>query len=93
MKLELERDILLNGIQTVQNVISSKAALPILSHLLIETQEEQLKLTATDLDIGISCVINAKIQEQGAITVPAKRFSDIVKELPMGAVDITTKKK
>jgi DNA polymerase-3 subunit beta len=92
MKFKAEKDVLISGIQTVQNVISAKSALPILSNILIESQQDGLRLTATDLDIGISCVIPVDIQEAGAITVPAKRFSDIIKELPMDSVNITTKK-
>ncbi|MDD5027665.1 MAG: DNA polymerase III subunit beta, partial [Candidatus Omnitrophica bacterium] len=92
MKFKVEKDILLSGIQTVQNFITAKATLPILSNILIETQQNNLRLTATDLDIGISCVIPVDIQEQGAITLPAKRFSDIIKELPAHVVSITTKK-
>jgi len=92
MKLAIEKDILLNGIQTVHNIITSKAALPILSNILLETQQDKLRLTATDLDVGISCVIPVDIQEQGAITIPAKRFNDIIKELPSRNVNITTKK-
>ena len=92
MKLRIAKDILLNGIQTVQNIITTKAALPILSNILIETQQEGLRLTATDLDVGITCVIPVEVQEAGAITVPAKRFSDIIKELPADSINITTKK-
>ncbi|MCX5695908.1 MAG: DNA polymerase III subunit beta [Candidatus Omnitrophica bacterium] len=92
MKLKVDKSILLGGIQTVQNVIITKATLPILSNILIEAQSSSLRLTATDLDIGISCVIPVDVQEQGAITLPAKRFSDIIKELPADSVTITTKK-
>lgn len=92
MKFKVGKDILLNGIQTVQNVIVAKAALPILSNILIETLPGKIRLTTTDLDIGISCVIPVDIQEEGAITLPAKRFSDIIKELPINSVSITTKK-
>ncbi|MFA5063047.1 MAG: DNA polymerase III subunit beta [Candidatus Omnitrophota bacterium] len=92
MKFKVAKDVLLSGIQTVQNVITTKATLPILSNILIETQQGSLRLTATDLDIGISCVIPVDIQEQGAITIPAKRFSDIIKELPIDGVSVTTKK-
>jgi len=92
MKFKVDKDVLLGGIQTVQNVIIAKATLPILSNVLLETQGDNLRLTATDLDIGISCVIPVNIQEQGAITLPAKRFSDIIKELPVDNINITTKK-
>ena len=92
MKFKVGKSSLVIAIQTVQNVITSKSALPILSNILIETQQEAIRLTATDLDIGITCVIPVDIQEQGAITIPAKRFSDIVKEFPVDIVNITTKK-
>ena len=92
MRLETQKEVLLNGIQIVQNVITPKAALPILSHILIETQQNGLRLTATDLGVGISCVIPVDIQEQGAITIPAKRFGDIIRELPGDKVSINTKK-
>ncbi len=92
MKIEVEKNTLLGGIQKVQNVISSKSTLPILSNILIEAQQGKLKLTATDLDIGISCSIPVDIQEPGIITIPAKRFGDIVKELPDDSVSINTKK-
>ncbi|MDI6605577.1 MAG: DNA polymerase III subunit beta [Candidatus Omnitrophota bacterium] len=92
MKVSVEREVLLNGIQTVQNIITAKSALPILLNILIETQQDTIRLTATDLDIGINCVIPVDVQEAGAITVPAKRFSDIIKELPSNIINLTTKK-
>lgn len=92
MKFKVEKSRLITAIQTVQNVITTKSALPILSNILIEAQNDNLKLTATDLDIGITCVIPVDIQEAGAITIPAKRFSDIVKEFPVEMVNISTKK-
>jgi DNA polymerase-3 subunit beta len=92
MKFKTEKGALLNGIQTVQNVITTKTALPILSNILIEAQQGNLRLTATDLDVGISCVVPVDSQEVGAITVPAKRFSDIIKELPAENVTVTAKK-
>lgn len=92
MKIKTSKDELLNGIQVVQNVVSQKAALPILSNILIEAQHNILKLNGTDLDIGISCEIPVETLEEGAITVPAKRFSDIIRELPPGEIVISTKK-
>lgn len=92
MKFKVDKDILLKGIETIQNVISTKATLPILSNFLIETQKDTLKLTATDLNIGITCVIPVEIIEQGCITLPAKRFSSIIRELPDALVEINTKK-
>jgi DNA polymerase-3 subunit beta len=92
MKIKITKEGLLNGIQTVQNVVSSKATLPILSNMLIESRAGKMKFNATDLDVGISCEIPVETMEEGAITIPAKRFSDIARELPEGDVFITVKK-
>lgn len=92
MKFKVTKENLLHGIQKVQNVVSNKITLPILSNILIETKNNILQLNATDLDIGISCEIPVETIEEGAITVPAKRFSDIIKELPSGDISINTKK-
>ncbi|MCM8795601.1 MAG: DNA polymerase III subunit beta [Candidatus Omnitrophica bacterium] len=92
MKIKINKDVLIEGIQKVQGVITSKTTLPILSNVLIETQQDNLRLISTDLDLGITCVIPAEIQEPGAITVPAKRFSEIIKELPQDNITINTKK-
>lgn len=92
MKFVVNRGVLLNGIQTIQNVITTKTVLPILSNVLIETQPNGLGLTATDLDIGVNCAIPVNTQETGAITVPAKRFGDIIKELSGDEITISTKK-
>ncbi len=82
MKFNITKDLLLKGIQEVQSAISTKASLPILSNMLIEATEDHLILTTTDLDIGITSRIAVKPQVVGAITIPAKKFSDIIKELP-----------
>jgi DNA polymerase-3 subunit beta len=92
MKIQVKKDYLQKSIQVVQNIITPKNVLPILSNILIETSKNKLKLTATDLDVGISILLDADVQEQGAITLPAKRLSDIIRELPDGEVSITVKK-
>jgi DNA polymerase-3 subunit beta len=92
MKIQITKDILQKGIQTVQNIITPKSVLPILSNILIETTKNKVKLTATDLDIGISMLLDAQIQDQGAITIPAKRLGDIIKELPEGEIELSVKK-
>lgn len=92
MKFKVERKVLCEGIQAVQNIITAKSTLPILSNILLETYQDKIRLTATDLDVGITCVIPVDIQEAGAITVPAKRFGDIIRELPSDSISITTKK-
>lgn len=92
MKITLSKDRLLSAIQTVQNVVSTKTTLPILSNMLIEADKDCMKFNTTDLDIGISCEREGTVDESGAITIPAKRFADIVRELPQGDVKISVKK-
>lgn len=92
MRITIEKDVLLESVQSVIGAVTTKNTLPILSNFLIETGKENIKLTATDLDIGITAFVKAKTEEQGAATVPAKRFAEIIKELPQGSVKITTKK-
>ncbi len=92
MKIKTEKEPLSKAIQAFQNIISTKATLPILSNFLIETQKDKIHMVATDLDVGISLNLPVEIIEEGSITVPAKRFSDIVRELPEGQIDITVRK-
>lgn len=92
MKIKATKENLTNGIQTVQNIVSTRATLPILSNILVEAKKGALRLNATDLDIGISCEIPVETLEEGAITIPAKRFSDIIKEMPDGEILIHVKK-
>jgi len=92
MKIKVLKNDLIKNIQNVQNVISSKASLPILSNILIEAGDNKVKLTSTDLDIGISSIFTSEIEEGGEITVPARRFSDIIKELPDEEILISTMK-
>jgi len=92
MKIKVSKKDLSFVIQITQNIVSSKATLPILSNILLSCKNKVLKLTATDLDIGISCEIPVEIIEEGSITIPAKRFNDIIKELPHQDIVIHVKK-
>jgi DNA polymerase-3 subunit beta len=92
MKIKIFKDDLIEGTQIVQNAISTHTTLPILSNILIEAKKDRLYLTSTDLDIGISSSVSAKVDTEGAITVPAKKFSDIIRELSGNEVEITAKK-
>ncbi len=93
MQFEIKKDDFLKAIQTVQSAIATKNTLPILSNLLMETAENNIKITATDLDIGISFNLPVNPKIQGAITIPAKKLLDIIKELPdSGVVSILLKK-
>lgn len=88
MKIICSKENLLAGVQTVQRAVSSKNPLPILSGILLETHEKGLKLAATDLEIGIECIIPVNVVEEGSIVLPAKYFSEIVRRLPDVKIEI-----
>ncbi|MFH1837404.1 MAG: DNA polymerase III subunit beta [Candidatus Omnitrophota bacterium] len=93
MEIKTVKESLLEGIQIVQNAVSQKTSLPILSNVLLDAENDFLTLTATDLDIGISSKISVSMEEPGAITVPARKFFDIIKALPDGnEVILSTRK-
>lgn len=92
MKYIVSKDVLLKGIQATQNAISTKTSLPILSNILMEAQNNEVVFIATDLDMGIISTIPVKPQITGSVTVPAKKFLDIVKELPDSEITVSVKK-
>src|SRR6187402_405307 len=88
MNLTIAKDQLLAGLQTVQNVVSTRTTLPILSNVLLLAEEGKLRLTTTDLDVGVSGSIDAQIEKPGATTLPARRLANIVRELPAAEVQV-----
>ncbi len=89
MKFRISKEALLDGLQKVQHVVSSRTTLPILSNVLIVAKGDRLHLTTTDLDVGITGSVLASIEKEGATTLPAKKFCNIVRELPASEVDIS----
>jgi DNA polymerase-3 subunit beta len=81
MKLSISKEQIINGLQAVQNIVSSRTTLPILSNVLVRGEGKTLELTATDLDVTISCTVEAEVSRPGATTLPVKRFFGIVREL------------
>ncbi|MFH1499873.1 MAG: DNA polymerase III subunit beta [Verrucomicrobiota bacterium] len=82
MKFKINRDHFSNGLAQVLNVVGSKATMPILSNVLIEAEKDSITLTTTNLDLGIRARIKAEVKEPGSVTLPVKRLSTIVRELP-----------
>jgi len=74
----------------VLNVVAQKATIPILSNIMIEASKGEITITATDLTVGVRCFTEAKIIEEGATTLPAKRFAQLIRELTAINVEITT---
>jgi DNA polymerase-3 subunit beta len=93
MKLTIAKEQILNGLQAVQNVVSTRTTLPILSNVLLQASENRLELTATDLDVTIACAVEATIKKSGATTLPVKRLFGICRELTTPELDIEVDEK
>ncbi len=93
MKLSLMQENLARGLSLVSRAVSSRATLPVLTNVLLKTQDGGLRLTATNLEIGISVWVPGKIDTDGAVTVPARLITDVVGGLPSGErVDLEIEK-
>ena len=88
MKLTISKDQLISGLQAVQNVVSSRTTLPILSNVLLRAEGDRLEFTATDLDVTIASSVGATVTKPGAATVPVKKLFGIVRELSVGEIDL-----
>ena len=82
MKATVLQENLAHGLNIVSRAVSSRSTLPVLSNILIATDEGRLRLSATNLELGITCWIAARIEQEGSTTVPARTFSDLVNTLP-----------
>jgi DNA polymerase-3 subunit beta len=93
MKFSVSKDKLLEGLSTVQNVVSTRTTLPILSNVLLQASDGEIRLTTTDLDVGVRGSVEAQVERTGATTLPARRLFSIVRELPASEiyVDVDTK--
>jgi DNA polymerase-3 subunit beta len=88
MNLTISKEQIINGLQAVQNVVSTRTTLPILSNVLLRAESDKLELTATDLDVTIACAVEAKVKKPGSSTVPVKRLFGIVRELSNAEIDL-----
>lgn len=88
MKVSCNQPSLARQLGIVGRLVSSKPGLPILANVLLETEDSKLKMTATDLEIGVHTWIGAEVKAEGKITIPARTFSDFVNSLPPEKVDI-----
>ncbi len=89
MKLSVSQQQLAHGLGIVTRAVSPRSTLPVLGNILLATDEGRLRLSATNLELGITKWIGAQIQEEGSITIPARIFSDLVGALPGTTVDLT----
>ncbi|MBI3551126.1 MAG: DNA polymerase III subunit beta [Elusimicrobia bacterium] len=84
MKIHCSKEELAQGVQTIQSALSSRTTLPILLNFLLETESLKVKVVSTDLEMGVKHYIGAEVESDGSITIPAKKFSDILHSLPDG---------
>ena len=89
MKVTVQQQQLAHGVAVVARAVTSRSTLPVLSNILIKTDEGRLRLSATNLELGISAWIGGSVTEEGAITVPARTFADLVNNLPNDSVTLT----
>lgn len=89
MKLTVSQAQLAHGLGVVSRAVSPRSTLPVLNNILIATDEGRLRLSATNLELGITCWLGAQIEEEGSITIPARIFSDLIGTLPGDKVSLT----
>ncbi len=88
MRVSCLQENLAKGLSVVGRAVSPRSTIPVLGNVLLATDNGRLKLAATNLEIGITCWIGAKVEEEGAISVPARTFIDLVNALPQDRVDM-----
>ena len=93
MNLTIAKDQIIHGLQSVQNVVSTRTTLPILSNVLLRAEENRLQFTATDLDVTVSCSVEASVKTPGSSTVPVKKLFGIVRELPTPEIELEVDEK
>ena len=92
MRVSVKQENLAKGLNVVGRAVSTRSTLPVLANILLATDDSRLKLSATNLEIVITCWIEARVKDEGATTVPARTFNDLVSALPEEDVDLELKK-
>lgn len=93
MKFKIPREALQEGLQDVIHVVGSRTTLPILSNVLIEATKGKIRMTTTDLDVGVSGETPAEVEVEGRTTLPVKRLAQIIGVLPASEVEIAVDSK
>jgi DNA polymerase-3 subunit beta len=88
MKVSCLQENLAKGLAIVGRAVASRSTLPVLANILLATDQGRLKLAATNLELGITCWIGAKVEEEGATTVPARLLGEFVNSLPNDKIDL-----
>src|SRR5690606_31431331 len=91
MRFKITRENLQQGLAAVGASIPSRTTLPVLSNILVEAVPDGVVMSGTDLDIAVSVRVPAEVDDEGSLTVPAKKLQELARELPEHPVRITTK--
>ena len=91
MEIKIARSEMLKGLGLVQGIVERKTTMPILANVLLEASDKALSITATDLEVGINCIMQGETLAKGKVTVHARSIYDIVKELPEEQVHLVVK--
>ena len=88
MKVSCMQENLTKGLSVVSRAVAARSTLPVLGNILLSTDQARLKLSATNLEVGVNCWIGAKVEQEGATTVPARLLSEFVTSLPPERIDL-----
>lgn len=88
MRVSCLQENLAKGLSIVGRAVSTRSTLPVLGNILLEAKDNQLRIAATNLEISINCWIGAKVEDEGAITVPARLLTEFVNSMPPEQIDM-----
>src|SRR5579864_861728 len=89
MKIICTHENLKKGLGVVSRVSGSSTTLPVLNNILLKTDQGVLKLSSTNLEIGVNTWVRCKVEEEGGVSVPSKTFTDLVNNLPNEKINLT----
>ena len=87
VKVSVDQKLLTKKIQGISAVVPTKTSLPILSTFLMEAKKDKIYLTANDLDVSLTTIVDCNVEAEGKIAVPGKKFFEIIRSLADGAVE------
>ncbi|HOB20569.1 MAG TPA: DNA polymerase III subunit beta [Candidatus Atribacteria bacterium] len=89
MKIKCNQNIFLSSVLTVQKAASARTTLPVLEGILVQTDKDHIKLTGTNLELGIECRMEAEVLSPGSVVIPSKLLSEIVRKLPDSVMEVS----
>ncbi len=90
MKFTITRERLHEGLTAVAASVPTKTTLPVLSNILVDATGDSIRLAGTDLDTAVTTAVPGEVDDEGAVTLPARKLLEIVRELPSAAIRVTS---